>query len=303
MISVIVPIYKVEQYLNQCICSIVEQTYKDLEIILVDDGSPDMCPEICDEWAKKDVRIKVLHKKNGGLSDARNAGLSVATGEYIAFVDSDDWIAPNIYERMLDEINKNEADICACGIMACYQERQEAIKVKPIVGNSEEILSLLYADTLYPVSALNKLYRRHLLMGFNFPVGKICEDAFTAYMLVERAEQIVQIETPLYFYRIRENSIMTSAFDRKRMDEEEAWRCNYEYIKQKYPQLYHAAFSFYLKKVNILIHTISKENKKQFEAEYKYLYNILKRNMVYILTSNKFSIKYRIKFVLDFMRL
>ena len=113
-ISIIVPVYKVEKYLDKCVNSIVGQTYKNLEIILVDDGSPDNCPAMCDEWAQKDSRIKVIHKKNGGLSSARNAGLDACTGDYIGFVDSDDWIEPDMYEYLLNIGMKNNADVSRC---------------------------------------------------------------------------------------------------------------------------------------------------------------------------------------------
>lgn len=303
MISVIIPIYKVEAFLDNCITSVVEQSYKDLEIILVDDGSPDNCPVICDKWASQDKRIKVIHKTNGGLSDARNAGLDVATGEYLSFVDSDDWIAPNMYQVMIDTIQKEDADICSCGIMVSYKDRQEPSKICSFVGNSEEALNMIYNDTAYPVAAWNKLYRRKCWDDFRFPVGKICEDTFTTYLLVDHAKKIVQISNPLYYYRIREDSIMTSTFTRKRMDEEEAWRCNYEYMKRKYPQIYPKAYEFYLQKVNVLIHTIPIEEKAEFETEYKFLYNILKNNFWYIVFRSKMKFKYRIKFIIDFVGL
>ena len=163
LISVIIPIYNVEAYLDECIASVIAQTYSNLEIILVDDGSPDNCPQMCDEWAAKDSRIRVIHKENGGLSDARNAGIDIATGEYIAFVDSDDWIEPEMYEIMLAALKNENADICACNILSCFPERRNAWGCEEYtVGGSAEILSLLYRDTAYPVSALNKLYHRKL---------------------------------------------------------------------------------------------------------------------------------------------
>lgn len=303
LISIIIPIYKVEAYLNECIASVVNQSYKNLEIILVDDGSPDRCPDMCDEWAKKDERIKVIHKANGGLSDARNAGIEVASGEFISFVDSDDWIDSKMYEMMISAIEKENADICSCGIMVSYPEKQEELKIDSIVGNSEKILNMIYNDTAYPVAAWNKLYRKRLWNEFRFPEGKICEDAFTTYLLVDCAKKIVQISAPLYHYRIRENSIMTSTFSNKRMDEEEAWRCNYEYMKEKHPEIYPSAFDFYLQKVNILIHTISKKERDKFAAEYQYLYRILKGNFWYIIFRSHMKLKYRIKFILEFVRL
>ncbi len=146
LISVIIPVFKVEKYLEKCIKSIVNQTIENLEIILVDDGSPDQCPKICDYWASKDSRIKVVHKKNGGLSDARNAGLDIAKGEYISFIDSDDWVALDMYEIMLKAMKEENADICACGIMGCYQNKNVPMPIRPIVGDSKSIFSMLYSD-------------------------------------------------------------------------------------------------------------------------------------------------------------
>lgn len=303
LISVIVPIYNVEAYLDQCIRSIVEQTYNKLEIILVDDGSPDKCPEICDEWALKDKRVKVIHKKNGGLSDARNAGLDVAKGDLIAFVDSDDWIEPKMYQTMLNALIKEDADICACGTIDSFETFEKYRTYPYYVGGSEETLAMIYKETIFPVSAWNKLHWKKNWENLRFPVGKICEDAFTTYLLVDRADKIVQIPEPLYHYRIRENSIMTSKFNLSRMDEEEAWRCNYEFVKKRYPNIQGYAFDFYLQKVYMLIHLIEKSEKKEFSIQYQYLKKILKNNFFYIMFKSKLSIKFRLKFAIGYFKL
>lgn len=304
LISLIIPIYNVEIYLDDCIKSVINQTYKHLEIILVDDGSPDNCPEMCDEWAKKDSRIRVIHKVNGGLSDARNAGLNIASGEYIAFVDSDDWILPNMYEKMLYTMKHERADICACNIRSCYSDHEEVWGCEEyIVGNSDCILEMLYTDTKFPVSAWNKLYHRRCWEELRFPVGKICEDAFTTFRLVHNAKRIVQIPEAFYCYRIRPQSIMTSAFSIKRMDEEEAWRVNYQFVKEYYPSLYNKAFRFYLQKVHLLIHAISKEQRHEYIQQFSYLKNILKNNLVFIILRSGLSWKYRIKYLIDYIRL
>ncbi len=303
LVSVIIPVYKVESFLDECVKSVTEQQYKNLEIILVNDGSPDNCPIMCDRWAERDKRIKVIHKSNGGLSDARNAGIQMAKGDFIAFVDSDDWIAPNMYQIMMDTIEKENADICACGIVVSYPERENALSIPAVVGDSKKILELIYNDTQYPVAAWNKLYRRECWEDLRFPTGKICEDAFTTYLLVDHAKKIVQISEPLYYYRIRSNSIMTSDFSRKRMDEEEAWRCNYEYMKAHYPSISSKAFGFYLQKVNVLIHAIPVREREIYKEEYEYLRKILKDNILYVLFKSKMGFKHRIKFVLDFIHL
>ena len=303
-ISIIVPVYKVEQYLDNCLTSIVRQTYNCLEIILVDDGSPDHCPKMCDAWASRDSRIKVLHKQNGGLSDARNAGLDICTGEYVAFVDSDDWIKPNMYQRMVEVIEQEEADICACNIISCYPDKEIKWGGKSYtVGDSETMLDMLYSDTIYPVCAWNKLYRRCLWETLRFPVGKICEDAFTTYLLLDKAEKIVQMTEALYCYRIRPESIMTSAFSHKSMDEEEAWRKNYEYIKENYPKVYRKAYTFYLQSVNSLIHRIKPEDRERFQEEFQYLRTVMKKNLFYMLCRSTASLKYRGRFLIDALNL
>ena len=144
LISVVIPVYKVEKFLNECVQSVLSQTYENLQVILVDDGSPDRCGEMCDKWADKDHRIQVIHKKNGGLSDARNAGLAVAAGAYIAFVDSDDWIAPQMYEVMLKTIKEQNADIVACGIVNTYGDRQILYTPPYCIGSSEKFLRMIY---------------------------------------------------------------------------------------------------------------------------------------------------------------
>ena len=304
LISVIVPIYKVEDYLDACIRSIVAQTYPHLEIILVDDGSPDRCGEMCDAWAEKDSRVKVTHKPNGGLSDARNVGLQIAAGDYIAFVDSDDWIEPQMYEKMLAAMKAEQAEICACRIRSCYPDRSlewgcpEYRATEP-----EQTLAMLYNDTAYPVSALNKLYRRELWETLRFPVGKICEDAFTTYLLVHKAKRIVQLPEAFYNYRIRPESIMTSRFSIKRMDEEEVWRVNYEFMKEHYPRIYPAAFDFYLEKVNVLIHCIPKDGREKFGEQFRYLKKILRKNLLHILLFSHLGLKQRVRMVLDYYQL
>ena len=180
LISVIVPIYKVEAYLERCIGSIVNQTYKNLEIILVDDGSPDSCPDICDAWKEKDDRIKVIHKKNGGLSDARNAGMQIMAGTYISYIDSDDWVANDMYEKMMYAIKKNDADICECqfektaGIVKSNKEQQTD---KVTILKKEEALKAVVEEKINPV-VWNKIYKREIVDQLYFEKGKYNEDEF-----------------------------------------------------------------------------------------------------------------------------
>lgn len=299
LVSVIIPIYCVERYLEQCLNSVVQQTHTELEIILVDDGSTDQCPMLCDAWAKRDSRITVIHKANGGLSDARNVGIDSAHGDYILFVDSDDWIEPNMVECMLSVLEEQHADICACGIFYEYPQKTAIREVDSFVGNSTETYRRLYDETRYPVSTWNKLYCRKCWNKLRFPVGKICEDAFTTYLLIDQAQTIVQISTPFYHYRIRDNSIMTSKFSVKKMYEEEAWRENYLFMKEHYPEHVQAAYNFYLLRVNVLIHTMTEEQKLDYQKEYQILKAILKENMDYVLLRSGLPLKKRFKYIYD----
>ena len=303
LISVIVPVYRVEDYLDECIQSIVDQTYSNLEIILVDDGSTDNCPAICEKWARKDSRIRVIHKNNGGLSDARNAGIEIATGDYIAFVDSDDFIKQDMLEKLHAALTKDGSDIVACGILTCEAEKQTAWGCERVIGTANEIYALLYDDATYPVAAWNKLYRRCCWETLRFPVGKTCEDAFTTYQLIHNAKRISMIPEALYCYRIRPGSIMTSAFSLKKMDEEEAWRCNYQFIEKNYPALSKVAFDFYLLKVNVLIRTMTMEDRTNYAEQYCYLRRILRNNLGYVAFACKLGWKQRVKLTLDILKL
>ncbi len=222
LISVIVPVYNVEKYLPQCIDSILNQTEKNLEIILVDDGSLDNSGKICDEFSKKDDRIIVIHKKNNGLSSARNAGLEIARGNYIGFVDSDDWLDKTMYEVLLKLLKENNSDISCCDFFKTANSNDSIPHIdNEIINSYNNIESLnnfyngLYTQT---VVAWNKLYKRELFKDISYPVGKIHEDEGTTYKLYYKANKITYTNRPLYYYRITPNSITTSKFNKKRLD-------------------------------------------------------------------------------------
>ena len=209
LISVIVPVYKVEPYIRQCIDSIVNQTFRNLEIILVDDGSPDDCGNICDEYATKDKRIKVFHKQNGGLSDARNYGVARATGEYLSFVDSDDWIEPDMFEALVNVAENNKSDIVICGIYNEYPNRKEvATCEEKIFVHDQFYLGKALIDGLIAVYAWNKLYRRTCFSDISFPYGHVFEDISIMHKIFMNVITVVCVSKPLYHYRMnRQNSI------------------------------------------------------------------------------------------------
>ena len=239
LISVIVPVYKVEPYLDRCVESIVNQTYKNLEIILVDDGSPDNCGAMCDAWAAKDSRIRVIHKENGGLSDARNAGMAVATGEYLAFVDSDDWLDITYVEHLYLLAQKYNAQIVACDVQIVFDETSlNATGSGSIVAYTpEEALKALIEGRTFRAVAWNKLYQKDLFIGECYPVGKNHEDEFTTFRLIDKAQQLIYFDKTLYYYRQRPNSIMNT-YSIKRLDALDAYLMRISLWKEKYPKLY-----------------------------------------------------------------
>ena len=212
LVSVIVPVYKVEAYLPQCVESIIGQTYQNLEIILVDDGSPDACGSICDDYAKKDNRIKVFHKHNGGLSDARNYGIAQSTGEYLGFVDSDDWIELDMFEVLVNVAEANKADIVACGFYHEYPKRTVVdARVEKKYDNTIHQVSALIKDDI-DAFIWNKLYRKTCFSDIAFPYGRFFEDIFTAHKLFLKATSCIYVSKPFYHYIKRRKNSITETF-------------------------------------------------------------------------------------------
>jgi len=239
LISVIVPVYKVEPYLDKCVQSIVNQTYTNLEIILVDDGSPDNCPAMCDAWAEKDSRIRVIHKKNGGLSDARNAGMADASGKFIAFVDSDDWVERDYIEAMYRALKDTDADIAACDVRWVWEQNLP----EPILSTEyprrnvtrEEALTELVENRGFRQVAWNKLYKKELLAGEQYPVGRLHEDEFFTYRILDKAKRLVYVDAPLYNYLQRSGSIMQTPSPRRALDAMDAYYERLLYFSKKDP--------------------------------------------------------------------
>lgn len=239
-ISVIVPVYKVEAYLDKCVSSIVNQTYTNLEIILVDDGSPDNCPAMCDAWAEKDSRIRVIHKPNGGLSDARNAGMAVATGELMAFVDSDDWIAPDMYEHLYWRLTEDNSDIAACGVQMVWEDKKLCrmlTRAGSCVLNQEEAMRAIIEESWLKQPVWYKLYKTDLIRDILFPMGKCHEDVFWSYQAVGSAKKVSVSDHVGYYYLQRGGSIMGAGYSLKRLDAVEAKVQRCAYIQERFPAL------------------------------------------------------------------
>ena len=281
-ISVIIPIYNVEKYLKRCIESIIKQTYSNLEIILVDDGSPDGCAKICDEYKNKDERIVVIHKKNGGLSDARNAGLKVATGEIISYIDSDDYVDLDMYEKMTKAMEEKNADIVVCGTNIDYEDghTKEKCEKEEKSFNREEALIELNSFKSFDMAVWNKLYKREVVDKIEFPVGKKSEDYFVMYQYFARAKKVVIINQAKYHYFQRSNSI--SRGKNVTHDYIEGSKSQKEFFKKNFPDLNYVgntAYAFsYIATYNRYIKNelkMTNEMKKEFKKEVrKYLKDI-----------------------------
>lgn len=213
LISIIIPVYGVEKYLERCVDSVLNQTYSNIEVLLVDDGSLDNCPKICDNYAEIDSRIKVIHKENGGLSSARNCGLKIANGDYIGFVDSDDYIEPEMFEKLMFVLLKTNSDISICGVKDEYEDVKPGIPsdvnyvTKQTVINGSQALQYVLKDTVIVSHAWDKLYKAELWNNIEFPEGKRFEDMYTLYKVISRTKQVVLIPEKQYVYIHHSDSI------------------------------------------------------------------------------------------------
>lgn len=305
LVSMIVPCYNVEQYLNECVESLISQTYSNLEILLIDDGSTDSTGILCDEWANKDTRIKTFHKKNGGLSDARNYGFSKSSGEYICYIDSDDYVELNYVELLLKALIENDADLAGC---LCYSNNLKTGEIKvnePYTDfffstDSLGFLSKLYvrngvSNSLF--TAWAKLGKKEIYNNVIFPVGKYHEDGYAILDTVLACNKITWIGNQLYFYRQRENSIMsnTQLLEQRILDEIGWQKKHIDYLNsiKNNDLLYKAE--------NMICHYIymNKKNITQNYDEIKYFYNSCRKHL---LTDKNLPLKSKLKY-LTFARL
>ena len=286
LISIIIPVYKVEKYLEKCIESVLKQTYTNLQIILVDDGSPDNCGKICDEYAKKDSRIEVIHKVNGGLSYARNVGISKAKGRYIGFVDSDDYIKEDMYEILLNLIKEYDADVSICNLY-------DVIDGKEYIRNKEngiqeysrlDILKEVLLDKNIQNYAWNKLYKKELFDEIKYPIGKKYEDIGTTFYVFEKCNKIVVTSEPEYYYLKRSDSLVNNVTESTILDYTEIIIQRYLYIKQNIKEL-RKYNNYYLAKTLITAHNdienlenISEEMQQRYKKLYELVLEIIKSN-------------------------
>jgi glycosyltransferase involved in cell wall biosynthesis len=235
-ISIIIPVYKVEKYLPRCIDSLLNQSFQNLEIILVDDGSPDNSGKICDEYALKDARIKVIHKENGRAYDARNKGMDIATGDLIGFMDSDDFIHPKMYQSLYNLLLKHGADIAQCGFTKVQNgEINPPVKDNsPRVFSNEGALAQLYSDESVEFAVIwNKIYKKELVQNVRFKKAFIHDDEFFTYKLLYAASKVVVVESQFYYYYQSPNSMIRNTFSERKMEYAEAMEERLAFFKEK----------------------------------------------------------------------
>lgn len=304
LISVIIPVYKVEKYLKRCIDSVRNQKYKNLEIILVDDGSPDNCGLICDEYSKQDNRIVVIHKVNGGLSDARNVALDIMRGELVTCIDGDDFVSEYYVENLYSAIKETNCDIASSWFVNYFEG--DSIPVSREVRRSEiKSLSrieaykrMLYQDG-FEISAWGKLYKSSLFENVRYPLGKIYEDIPTTYKLMEKSNKIAIIPQMDYYYLQRENSIAQSGFNPKKMEGVKFMNELRQFITENYPELRKAAECRYFSTVCNILFLVKTRN--EYPDEWLLLWNEVRKYRKAVLFNREGRVKARIAAAISYM--
>ena len=301
-LSIVLPVYHSEKYLPACIDSVLAQTWRDFELLLVDDGSPDRCGEICDRYAEKDDRIRVFHIENSGSSAARNYGIDRAVGEYLGFIDSDDYIDPDMYELLFENMQREDADLSMCGLADVYGGKTVNPVDKPVylVMDAEESIRTVFEAKLTSVTPVNKLYKKELFDGIRYPVGKDSgEDASIIVELLMRCRKTVLDTRQKYYYIHREDSITTRPFNPSDRSVIDAYRKNCRLIRKYYPGLEDTAVMrlcwahfFVLDKL-----LISPDRREYREIEKK-LTGFLRRHTRFILQDTRFNRSRKIAMVL-----
>lgn len=292
LISVIVPIYNVEKYLSKCVQSILAQTYTNLEVFLVDDGSPDRCGEMCDEYARQDARIKVIHKPNGGLSDARNVAIDEAAGEWITFVDSDDYLSVYCIEYLYRNAVKSNAEISVCSFTAFHDN--DSLRDTTPSGNSillckEKALETMFYQNMFDNTAWGKLYKTALFEGIRYPTDCIIEDCPTTYLLINASKNVAVTKDKLYYYLLRDNSIEGAPFSVKKMDSAlkvfEYWNSNKQ-IVEKIQKAYRCRV------ISLAFHLLFKVPSNYYRTNE--ILNTIKQNRYHVMTDKNARLKARI---------
>ncbi|WP_226620259.1 glycosyltransferase family 2 protein [Cytobacillus firmus] len=283
-VSVVVPVYKVEKYLHRCVDSVLNQTYTNLEIILVNDGSPDYCGEMIDSYAVKDSRIITVHKENGGLSDARNAGMEYVTGNYTMFVDSDDWLDVSMIEKLMNAITKYQADVVQSAFYYAYEDhllydnRYYSSNDSPVILNNKILMYELVKNEKVKNFAWGKLYKTELIKDLPFKKGVLFEDVFWAHKVMQRVETYVIVHQPHYYYLQRKDSIVAS-YTPRNLDILEGLKERHKFLEQYYNELTNESLKVILKTslihYNLLFINWRKDPSRFYKKE---IYSYIKNN-------------------------
>ncbi len=287
-ISVVIPVYNVEKYLKQCVESVLNQTYREFELILVDDGSTDNCAKMCDEIKQNDNRVKVVHKTNGGLSSARNAGIDVAKGELITFIDSDDLVSPIYLEQLLGVYKRTVCDVVVGNIATELTNLSSVISNKNKIISKELALKYLLKEKI-STSACGKLFVKSLFDNIRFPEGKIYEDYATIPKIFGLAKQIATVDNALYYYRSNDCSITGVSFNAKRMQYFEIAQDILDYLKENFPKFQKLAFLRNTRYAISFYRQVAKSNYNDEQIE-KFLTSYIRKNILRYLFATKYSI-------------
>ena len=298
-ISVIVPVYNVEAYLEKCVESILRQTYTNLEILLINDGSTDNSGDLCDQLALIDQRIRVIHKENGGLSDARNTGIEEASSDLIGFVDSDDYIDEDMYETLYRQMLESKAELSMCGHYDVYHQNPEkqVVAIQTWVLTPEEAIRMVMEAKILSVTAVNKLYKKELFDQLRFEMGKIAEDAFIMIRLIHQCSKVVATNEKKYYYVHRENSITTQKFSLKFLNVIEAYEQNANIIRENYPKLTDVATMRLNWAYFYILDRLLVDSEFEDKALENRLLAFLKKNTVSILTDCRFTRARKLSFL------
>lgn len=287
LITVVIPVYNVEKYLRKCVESVMNQTYKNLEIILVNDGSTDNCDEICQEYRDRDKRIKLINKENGGLSEARNVGINHSKGKYISFIDSDDYVDKEYIELLYNIITLYDADISISSHRVIYEKKcMDKSNGKEFCANPEIILEKILYDDGIDLSTWGKLYKKDLFESIRFPKGRLFEDSATTYKLIDKSKKIAVCSKATYNYIIRKNSISNEKFSERKMDLIISTKEMTDFIRNKYTRLQSACDRRLMYSYLSTLTQLSKSNVKNKKIE-KELMKYINENRIKILKDRK----------------
>ncbi|SHE83266.1 glycosyltransferase family 2 protein [Alkalibacter saccharofermentans] len=301
-LSIIVPVYNVEDYLTQCIESVLNQKYQDFELILVNDGSSDSSGDICNQYANNDSRVTVKHKDNGGQSSARNVGLDIAKGKYIGFVDSDDWIHYEMYERLIKHALIHQSDIVACNFQVMKKDGSFEPYTKYAEDkeyNRKEAMAEIFKNEVLTFSPCNKIYRSQLFDKVRFIEGIILEDKDISYKLIDVSNKVSYIKDSLYFYRYNAGSTLRSAFSFRRLDEFKVQLDMYNYYKHKYKEVADLVYYDVFDIGSYLYSQIKKSGEDSVDIrEYNYLIEFKFDILTRLIKNKQISIIKRLKLLI-----